>query len=229
MADHADAFDHEKLHAYIAECERHSDARLVFLTGLEFGCVQRIHIVGFGVTELIDSDDPMTVIDHIHAHGGVAVVAHPPTALFEFLEVPVRNADGVEVWNSKYDSRYAPRPETFDYVRRQQRADGRPFGFFGQDLHWKKQFAELFTHLEAEGTDRASVLAALRNGQFTGEAGAITLRSDAGLNAQQRERFAVVNARSQRMRTAIKSVRRVLGASFKLLPKSVKAEIRRYF
>jgi hypothetical protein len=229
MSDHADAFDAGTLRAYIAECEKLSDARLTFLAGLEFGCVQRIHILGYGVTELIASDDPVTVIAHIHDHGGVAVVAHPPTALFGFLQVPVRSADGVEVWNSKYDSRYAPRPETFDYVRRQQRSDLRPFAFYGQDLHWRKQFAELFTLLDAGDTSRASALAALRNGRFTGVTGEISLGSDGLLPPGLRERFAVVNARSQRMRGFIKAVRRVLGASFKLLPKSVKAEIRRFF
>jgi hypothetical protein len=229
MSDHADAFDEEMLRSYIAECERLSDARLTFLAGLEFGCVQRIHILGYGVTALIDSDDPATVIAHIHDHGGVAVVAHPPTALFGFLEQPVQSADGVEVWNSKYDSRYAPRPETFDYVRGQQRPDGRPFGFYGQDLHWRKQFAELFTRVDAPDTTRAAVLDALVSGRFTGTTGEISLGSDATLPPDLRERFAVVNARSQRMRGFVKRVRRALGASFKLLPQSVKSEIRRYF
>jgi aryl-alcohol dehydrogenase-like predicted oxidoreductase len=44
--------------------------------------------------------------------------------------------DGIEVWNSKYDGRYAPRPGTFEMLARTKvrRPDVR--AFYGQDLHW---------------------------------------------------------------------------------------------
>jgi hypothetical protein len=45
-----------------ASWHRWSDERSRFVPGLEFGCVQRMHIVGYGVTRVIDSDDPETVI-----------------------------------------------------------------------------------------------------------------------------------------------------------------------
>jgi hypothetical protein len=229
MTDHADAFDASSVEGYVRGCAAVSDARLTFIPGLEFGCVQRIHIVGYGVTALLDSDDPLTAIRHIHAHGGVAMIAHPPTALFGFLEAPAREADGIEVWNSKYDGRYAPRPETFDFTRRLRRSDGRPHGFFGQDLHWRKQYSGLFNQIDAPTTERSVVLDALRHGRFAGVNEEFTLASNAELPPELRERFAKASARSLRVRAMIKRLRQAMGPAFKLLPAPIKAQVRRIF
>jgi predicted metal-dependent phosphoesterase TrpH len=118
MADHADAFDDAKVAKYVAECERLSDEKLLFVAGLEFGCVRRMHIVGYGVIGLVQSDDPETVIAHIRSSDGIAVIAHPPDALFELIEGFNVLPDGIEAWNSKYHGKYAPRPATFELIGR---------------------------------------------------------------------------------------------------------------
>lgn len=229
MADHADAFDADKVRQYIAECERLSDERLHVLPGLEFGCVQRMHIVGYGVTALIDSTDPATVIAHIRSQRGVAVIAHPPAHLFELIEHLELLPDGIEGWNSKYDGRYAPRPATFDLIGRLQERRPPLRAFYGQDLHWRAQYAGLFTLLDIPVAERSTALDALRAGSFEGCTDTLRLPSDGKLSREQRDDFTRINARSQRFRSVVKSAKQAMGGAFKLLPPSVKAQLRRFF
>ena len=229
MADHADAFDGDKVQRYIAECERLSDERLRFLPGFEFGCDQRMHIVGYGVTALIVSTDPATVIAHIRAHHGVAVVAHPPTPLFALIEQLAILPDGIEGWNSKYDGRYAPRPATFALIGRLQSRCPPLRAFYGQDLHWRKQYAGLFNLLDVPAPERTMVLAALRSGAFEGRTDTFRLPSDGHLSVDLLERFARLNARSQRFRSAVGAVRALMGGAFTILPPSLKSQLRRFF
>ena len=229
MADHADAFDADKVVQYVTECERLSDERLRFMAGLEFGCVQRMHIVGYGVTALVDSDDPAAVIAHIRSHGGVAVIAHPPSALFERIETLEALPDGIEGWNSKYDGRYAPRPATFDFIASLQRRRPQIRAFYGQDLHWRRQFAGLFNVLDIPAAERALVLQAMRDGAFEGCTDTLRLPSDGRLSPDLLEGFARNNARSQQFRAALRSTKAMMGGAFRLVPASLKAQLRRFF
>lgn len=229
MADHADAFDADKVAQYVAECEHLSDDRLRFMPGLEFGCIQRMHIVGYGVTALIDSDDPATVIAHIGSHGGVAVIAHPPAALFELVETLEHLPDGIEGWNSKYDGRYAPRPATFELIARLRARRPSLRAFYGQDLHWRRQYAGLFTLLDVPVAERTLVLQAMRDGRFEGCTDALRLPSDGQLSSDLLEGFARRNARSQQFRAALRSTKALMGGAFRLVPASVKAQLRRFF
>jgi hypothetical protein len=229
LADHADYFDAERVAQYVQECGRHSDERFLFLPGLEFGCAERMHIVGYGVTALIDSRDPQAVIAHIREWGGVAVIAHPPEAHFANIESFSVVPHGIEAWNSKYDGRYAPRPATFELIARLRTRHPGLRAFYGQDLHWRRQYAGLFTAVDAPSTDRAQVLAALANGSFEGVKDAIRLPSDGIVSEALMSRFRIVHARSRRFRDGVKAARRILGGAVGLLPSSVKAQLRRIF
>ena len=229
MADHADAFDAAKVEQYVAECARLSDDTLRFVAGLEFGCIQRMHIVGYGVTALVDSDDPVTVIEHIRANHGVAVIAHPPDALFDLIEQLRVLPDGIEGWNSKYDGRYAPRPSTFALISRLQGKQPSLKSFYGQDLHWRKQFAGLFNLIDIHVAERQSLLDALHAGAFEGATETLRLPSNGRPSDQLVASFARTSARSLRIRAAFKIVRKMLGSAFTLLPQSVKAQLRRFF
>src|SRR5688572_542560 len=75
VTDHADAFDEAKVEAYVRECHQRSDDRFQFVPGLEYGCADRMHILGYGATSLITSTNPSVVIRHIEEAGGISVIA----------------------------------------------------------------------------------------------------------------------------------------------------------
>src|SRR5204863_10216604 len=72
MTDHAEAFGLRSLQSYVSECRALSGDGLQFLAGMEFACRNGMHVLGFGVTSRVPSNDPQTVIRHIKDAGGIA-------------------------------------------------------------------------------------------------------------------------------------------------------------
>ena len=168
MTDHAEYFDPDKLRQYQDECQTLSDDQFLFVAGLEYSCEQRMHILGYGATQRVDSQDPETVIRHIDQLGAISVIAHPKTDFFEWIEKFETLPRGIETWNTKYDGRYAPRPETFALLQRLRARKPEMRAFYGQDLHWKKQFRGIFVQLDSASTSAPTktqgILTALTNG-----------------------------------------------------------------
>jgi hypothetical protein len=229
ITDHADSFDAAKLADYVSECASLSDEQFLFFCGLEHSCEQRMHILGYGTTALIGSQDPQIVIRHIEQHDGIPVIAHPKDSMFAWIESFEVLPRGVETWNSKYDGRYAPRPGTFELLSRLQtrRADMR--AFFGQDLHWKKQFRGLFTHLGMDSLDRRSILNALAAGNYSGVKGDLQLPSTGQLSSQLATQFAQQHAKSERVRNLLKAGKKAIDKMGIRAPESIKSHLRRIF
>ena len=227
VTDHAECFDEPRLEAYIRECAALSDDRFQFIAGLEFNCVERMHIVGYGVTRLVDAVDPPGVIAHIGACGGVSVIAHPKDVHFDRIGGFGVLPHGIEVWNSKYDGRYAPRPGTFALVRRLQARRPDLRAFYGQDLHWKTQHRGLVVQIEADAPTREAVLSALRRGLFHGEKDGARLPSDGALPDALLRDMERAHRRSDRLRAVLRTVK---GAAERLglhVPARLKAQARR--
>jgi hypothetical protein len=229
VTDHADFFDEQSLHAYVAECESLSDERFRFIAGLEYPCEQRLHIIGYGATALTTSADPSGVMTHIEAVGGVSVIAHPPDALFDWIASLDRVPQGLEVWNSKYDGRYAPRAATFALYARLRTRRSDCHAFYGQDLHWRRQYRGLFTEVDCASTRRADVLAALAVGAFVGRKDALRLPSDGTVSHDWLVRAQHGRQVSVRFRQILKRAKALADRSGVPVPAAVKAQLRRMF
>jgi hypothetical protein len=231
VTDHADAFDPPKLRRYVAECTSLSDEHLLMLPGLEFGCFERMHILGYGVTELVDSQDPETVIEHIARKGGVSVIAHPRDTFFDWIAGFGRLPDGIEAWNSKYDGRQGPRPHTFEFITALRQRKPELSAFYGIDLHWRRQFRDLHTLIESNGPalTTAMVLAQLRSGRFTGAVGTLRLPADADVPESLLREFAAANRRGRRLRAALARAKRITDSLGLRPPDALKAQLRRLF
>lgn len=229
MADHAEFFDTPRLAAYLAECRQLSNEQIRIVPGLEFGCRDRMHIVGYGVVELVESVDPTTVIEHIARSGGVSVIAHPAPEHLDLIPSFSLLPDGVEVWNTKADGPVAPRPAVFALLQelRRRKADLR--AFYGVDFHWRHQFRGLLNEVNLERDDDRAVLDALRAGHFTGTHGALRLSSDGVVPAELLADFAVRNARSGRLRKLVRRFKRWAGPLGRALPAPLKSQLRRFF
>jgi predicted metal-dependent phosphoesterase TrpH len=229
MTDHAEAFDAVSLAHYQAECEALSDERFRFIAGLEFNCDRRMHVLGFGVTSLVDTTDPQAVIRHIKSEGGLAVIAHPMDSAFEWIETFNELPDGIETWNSKYDGRYAPRPQTFALLNRLQRREPRMRAFYGQDLHWKRQHRGLLNDLQIASVARDEVLNAFARGNYVAMKGELALPASGRLTSELVARFSAVNARYARRRQLIKRTKKLIDRVGLRVPAPLKAQLRRIF
>ena len=227
MSDHANAMDEAKLAAYVAECQELSDSAVQLIPGLEFDCDRRLHLLGYGVTALCEATNPQDVIRHVRQEGGVAVIAHPRDPEFGWVESFEVTPDGIEVWNSKYDGKRAPRARTFRLLYRMQERAPRLRAFYGQDLHWRTQFHGLFTEIEAESVARDTVLSALLAGAYRGRKEQTLLPSSGHVAESMLEEFDHANRRSQRLRAAMGAINRFrvrLGVG---MPPALKAVLRR--
>jgi hypothetical protein len=229
MTDHAEYFDAAAIQEYVRECESLSDDRLRFIVGLEYECERRMHILGYGATELTNSTNPSEVIRHIQEQGAFSVIAHPRDDFFSWIENFQTLPDAIETWNSKYDGRYAPRAGTFVLVKRLQGRKPSLRAAYGQDLHWKAQFRGLFVHLECSTADRDSILHALANGLYSGRKGELTLPSSADLAPEILAQFGRMHGKSYRMRLFLKSGKQALDRLGIGIPSAIKAQLRRLF
>lgn len=229
MTDHAEWFDERSLAAYQGECAALSDDKFCFVHGLEYECEQRMHILGFGAGKLASTKDPQQVIRHIDAQDAISVIAHPKDSFFPWIESFETLPAGIETWNSKYDSRYAPRPHTFALLQRLQQRKPGMLAFYGQDLHWKKQFHELFVELNCESNGPDQILNALRSGSYSGTKGALSLPSTGKLGDDLLSEFERQHRNSDRMRNLFKSGKKALDRMGIKVPASVKTKLRGIF
>ena len=229
ISDHDDHFDRAKLADYISECAALSDDTFLFLCGLEYRCEQEMHILGFGCETLAQTQDPQGIIRHIEEHDGLAVIAHPKDSMFPLIETLDVLPLGIETWNSKYDGRYAPRPGTFDLLYRLRSRRAGMKAFYGQDLHWKKQFRGLFVEADCPSNQPADILNALARGAFRGQKGAIELPSTGVVSADLLAEFGKAHDRSNSMWRFLKSAKRALDRMGIPVPQSLKSHLRRIF
>lgn len=229
MADHAEAFDAGKVERYLAECAALSDTEFFFVPGLEFECEQRLHIVGYGCTRLAQSTNPEEIISHIGSAGGLSVIAHPPDAHFAWLEAFAVRPFGLEVWNSKYDGRYAPRPATFRLLRKWRTGATPVRAFYGVDLHWRKQFRGLACRVFGASPDHAGVLCAFADDRYAGVYGTLLLPPSGEVDARWLARAERRNRRSSGFRKMMRGAKRLMDKAGIRVPPAVKAEIRRWF
>lgn len=229
MTDHAEWFDQEKLDAYINECETLSDDHFCFIAGLEYECQERMHVLGYGVTSLVDTTDPQQVISHIRERGGVSVIAHPLDRMFPWIESFSTLPVGIETWNTKYDGPTAPRPSTFQLLNRLQQRKPEMRAFYGQDLHWRKQSMSLLNLVRTNSLSGASILKALEEGSYSGMKEDIELPSTGVLPTALLERFGKLNTRYQQKQRLFRRVKKMSGAFGRKLPAGAKAHLRRIF
>jgi hypothetical protein len=101
--------------------------------------------------------------------------------------------------------------------------------FYGQDLHWKKQFRGLHAVLDCDSLEPAAILAALSAGKYTAEKDDLQLPSSGVLPEALLEEFGRVQARSHRMWRFLKNSKQTLDRLGIRVPESLKAQLRRIF
>jgi hypothetical protein len=159
-----------------------STSDLLIILGIEFACHQMIHILGLGVTNPCEHDDPDKVIDHIHCHGGIAVLAHPSIKNYPINKSWVEKLDCCEIWNIGNEGKFLPQIESIKKFRELSIINPNLRACCGLDLHHKSDFYEISTIVFVENQDKQDILAALRKGDFKTESPFFSINSHAEIN-----------------------------------------------
>jgi hypothetical protein len=229
ITDHSEYFNSESIVKYVQELQRHSDSEFCFVPGLEYRCDRDMHILGYGATQLASTTNPESIIRHIASQDAISVIAHPKGTFFSWIEEFQTLPQGIEAWNSKYDSRYGPRPETFALVQRLRKRSPEMHAFYGQDLHWRNQFRGLSVVVDCKTLDRTAILAALRAGKYEGHKDDLRLPSSGILPEDVLAKFGEGQARSRRILQTLRSGKQILDRLGIRVPASVKAQLRRIY
>lgn len=196
MSDHAEGMDGEKMRAYVAQCRALSDDRFLMVPGLEFAYPSKavpgsshLHLLGFGIARYERAEDPVGMIHTIHRLGGLAVLAHPyPAHAADYVELSTL-LDGIELWNTKYNGRFAPALWNYVLLKQIQDRGSKILGFYGTDFHWKTQYAGMAIWVQTDRLMATSLLASLSKGMFYAEKDGMVLTSDGMLTSAQEARF----------------------------------------
>jgi hypothetical protein len=229
MTDHAEYFDEQSIARYLAECESLSDDKFRLVAGLEYRCERDMHVLGYCATKLTSSTNPEEVFRHIASQQAVSVIAHPKNDFFSWIESFSTLPAGIETWNTKYDGRYAPRPGTFALLQRLKQRSPEMHAFYGQDLHWKKQYRGLRVAVDCNILESAAILSALATGAYCGQKDNLRLPSSGGLPDPLLSEFGIAQARSQSVWRFLKNSKQILDRLGIRLPQSLKAQLRRIF
>lgn len=229
MTDHAECFDQDALQRYLRECDALSDEKLRIVAGLEYRCERDMHILGYGATALSTATEPQEIIHHIMSQGAISVIAHPKNEFFSWIESFPVLPNGIETWNTKYDGRYAPRPATFALLQKLKQRKPEMCAFYGQDLHWKKQFRRLFVELDSSSTEPQTILAAIDAGQYNGRKKQWQLPASGIVPEELLAQFGRMQLGSSRRWRFMKNGKSLLDRFGIPVPEFLKATLRRVF
>lgn len=192
MSDHAEHLDPEKMEEYVARCRALSDDRFCIVPGLEFAYrfdAGSLHLLGYGVHHLQREETPFLMMKTIQRLGGVAVLAHPYPLLAPQIAPLQEGLDGIELWNTKYNGRWAPALWNYRLLKGVKEKRPEVLGFYGTDFHWKTQYAGLAVWIEAARLAPEALLDGLRRGRFYAEKEGMRLRPDGRLAPAEEARF----------------------------------------
>jgi len=194
LTEHSNHFDAQKMARLIADCRAFSTEEFVIISGLEVDCDFGRHILAIGIKQYIGTGDPARVVEAIRENGGLAVLAHPALYQFRSFLPSAAKLNGVEVWNSRYDGKYAPNPKSFTMLKSLQNENPRIFAYGGQDLHSAKEFDPLCLTLDASTVSERDVLQCLEAGRFKVVRKRTTIDASGEISSAQRLLFDIVNS-----------------------------------
>lgn len=122
------------------------------------------HLLGLFLTEPVKKTETVSLIAAIHAHGGLAVLAHPfARNTDEERLTPIATLlDGVEVWNGRANRK---NPKANEQADRFARENGL-LPFAGSDAHVQQELGNGYVCLQAEELSLGAVKAALMRGGY---------------------------------------------------------------
>jgi hypothetical protein len=186
LTEHIEGLTKTAFMGLIQQCQELSSEEFLLIPGLEVPYENSWHILLLGVYEFDDLSDCQQLISSVRANGGVAILAHPAEVKVKLPLKLIRSLDGVEVWNTKYDGRYVPRPANLHLLKYLQRINQSIYAFAGQDLHSAERIASIAIQLSVSKVVSEEILAQFKEGDFYISSGLVKFNSIAEITFGQK-------------------------------------------
>lgn len=181
MTEHSRDFTNESYSRYLQECRYLSDNEFTFIPAVEYDCREGIELISVGTFFLIESTAATDIIDITGKNGGITVLPHP----VKFRKIPfdmLRNLDGVELWNSHYNERYAFHIENYIIFRKMRSANKHTLPFAGVDAHSRSDYVKLHFFVDSISLNKKEIIKALKSGDYYIRKGSLIINSSADIS-----------------------------------------------
>jgi hypothetical protein len=167
LSEHLEHLDLTRIRQIFDTCAAVSDDRCLLIPGIE---IDDLHILIFGIHRPESFTTPLALAEDAFRHRALVIVSHPVKLRRGIPDAVLPMISGVEIWNTRYDGRRAPRPMSLALFRRLQRsperhAPGPLVPFCGMDLHRESDFSPVSLTVECAGRGAAEIVDAIRAGR----------------------------------------------------------------
>jgi hypothetical protein len=166
LADHLEDFTPDLFQKYLSECAELSDSNFLLIPGVELRVGDEYHLALIGVERLPAGDSPRALVEDARSQGALIVLCHPPKNNSTPLEEVLELLHGVEFWNARVSSRFAPDCESLRFAEDLRRHYPHIQCIPALDLHYAWELRDLMISMRANRLERQEIFNALRNGNF---------------------------------------------------------------
>ena len=165
ITEHSEDMTEGKIATLRQEAEYLSGDHFRVIAGIEYSCKDALHIAGIGCEQILDTCDPVRLVQDIRALGGFSVLAHPCRIGWNCSPELVANLNAVEIWNVRYDGKYLPSPKALEFFNRMKALNPKLLAAAGDDLHGRGGFYPIGIQMTVNTLDRKSILGELIHGR----------------------------------------------------------------
>jgi hypothetical protein len=230
LAEHPRGFTNKRFNALLSKCRRLSDKNFTVIPGLELE-IEGLHILAIGIQKFIKEKSFDKVISLVKKQNGLCILAHPNK--YENLDIKkISKLDGIELWDSKHDSRYFPRPNNFKLLNKIRKYNKKAIGTGGLDLHHTPdQVKTVFISVDYNRHELRNnfIIEKLRNNQFSISNGTINIEQGQGIGILKTYVFTVFINIFDVLKKGKKDLSRLLEKYRIRLPGQFLMFIRRFF
>jgi hypothetical protein len=161
MSEHVESLDYPKIVAMLADYVTLPPDGCLMIPGIE---IDDLHILIYGVAAV----EPYGSIEELAAQmfhrGSLVFVSHPVKVKGKLPEAILPWLTGVEIWNTRYDGRSAPRPWNLKLWAELGRERGLLQPLVGVDFHRTSDLSQVRVDVDCE-KESGAILEAIRSGR----------------------------------------------------------------
>lgn len=164
MSEHIEELTAESMAQFVSECAALSAKGCVLVPGIE---IDALHILIYGIRTAPPAWSSVTHLAEQFVQQGALIVISHPVKLHGSLPAPVESwAEGVEIWNTRYDGRTCPRLKNLQLFHARRKLNDRTVAIGGVDLHSASDLSAVCLEVFAAEASRDALLGAIRGGNF---------------------------------------------------------------
>jgi hypothetical protein len=166
VTEHSEDMTERKMATLRQKADYLSDEDFRIVVGIEYSSSDVLHIVGVGCEQMLETSDPIQLVQNIRAAGCFSILAHPRRVGWNCSPELAANLNAVEVWNVRYDGKYLPAPRALEFFNQMKVFNPQLLAAVGDDFHGLGGFYPLSIHMSVNALDREPILQELINGRY---------------------------------------------------------------